>query len=67
LALGALPEQVDAAGQPVSVAPLAWTDAAVLLALAAQGQPLPTVAFPAVPGYAAGVSCALPALPVLGR
>ena len=39
--LGALPEQVNAQGQPVSVAPLAWTDAVVLLALLAQGHHLP--------------------------
>jgi glucoamylase len=41
--LGELPEQVNAAGQPVSVAPLAWTDAAVLLALLSQSHPLPVV------------------------
>lgn len=39
--LGALPEQVNARGQPVSVAPLAWTDAVVLLALLAQRHALP--------------------------
>ena len=39
--LGALPEQVTAAGQPASVAPLAWTDAAVLLTLVAQTRRLP--------------------------
>jgi glucoamylase len=39
--LGALPEQVNARGHPVSVAPLAWTDAVVLLALVAQRRPLP--------------------------
>jgi GH15 family glucan-1,4-alpha-glucosidase len=38
---GSLPEQVNARGQPASVAPLAWTDAIVLLALAAQRHPLP--------------------------
>jgi len=38
---GSLPEQVNARGQPASVAPLAWTDAVVLLALAAQRHPLP--------------------------
>ena len=38
--LGALPEQVNAHGRPVSVAPLAWTDAVVLLALIAQRRPL---------------------------
>jgi glucoamylase len=41
--LGALPEQVNARGRPVSVAPLAWTDAAVLLALLAQTHPLAVV------------------------
>jgi len=39
--LGALPEQVNARGQPVSVAPLDWTDAVVLLALIAQRHRLP--------------------------
>jgi glucoamylase len=39
--LGALPEQVDARGRPVSVAPLSWTDAVVLLALLAQDHQLP--------------------------
>ncbi len=34
--LGELPEKVTAAGRPASVAPLAWTDAIVLLALLAQ-------------------------------
>ena len=42
--LGELPEQVDERGQPVSVAPLAWTDAVVLLALLAQRQHLPVPA-----------------------
>jgi glucoamylase len=32
--LGALPEQVTSSGRPASVAPLAWTDAAVVLAAA---------------------------------
>jgi GH15 family glucan-1,4-alpha-glucosidase len=41
--LGVLPEKVDARGRPVSVAPLAWTDAAVLLTLVAQAHPLPVV------------------------
>ena len=39
--LGALPEQVNASSQPVSVAPLAWTDAVVRLALLAQDHQLP--------------------------
>ncbi|WP_406280183.1 hypothetical protein [Embleya sp. NBC_00896] len=38
---GALPEKVDSAGRPASVAPLAWTSAAVLLALVALDEPLP--------------------------
>src|SRR5207249_5734591 len=38
--LGALPEQVDVDGRPVSVAPIAWTDAVVLLALLAQDHQL---------------------------
>ena len=38
---GALPEQVGGHGQPVSVAPLAWTDAIVLLTLSALAHPLP--------------------------
>jgi GH15 family glucan-1,4-alpha-glucosidase len=38
---GSLPEQVNAAGQPASVAPLAWTDAIVLLAMTAERHPLP--------------------------
>jgi GH15 family glucan-1,4-alpha-glucosidase len=45
--LGTLPEKVDARGRPVSAAPLAWTGAAVLLALAAQAHHLPVVPVPA--------------------
>jgi len=45
--LGTLPEKVDARGQPVSAAPLAWTDAAVLLTLVAQAHRLPVVPIPA--------------------
>ena len=45
--LGTLPEKVDARGRPVSAAPLAWTDAAVLLALVAQAHHLPVVPVPA--------------------
>jgi hypothetical protein len=41
--LSELPEQVAPNGKPVSVAPLAWTDALVLLALLAQNHQLPTV------------------------
>jgi glucoamylase len=40
-AAGALPEQVSGGGQPVSVAPLGWTCAIVLLALTALRHPLP--------------------------
>jgi glucoamylase len=39
--IGAIPEKVNAEGRPVSVAPVAWTDAIVLLALAARDGPLP--------------------------
>jgi GH15 family glucan-1,4-alpha-glucosidase len=39
--LGALPEKVDEAGRPASVAPLAWTCSIVLLALTAQERTLP--------------------------
>ena len=45
--LGTLPEKIDARGQPVSAAPLAWTDAAVLLTLVAQAHRLPVVPIPA--------------------
>ena len=38
--LGELPEQVDSGGRPASVAPLAWTDAIVLLALSSQRHPV---------------------------
>jgi GH15 family glucan-1,4-alpha-glucosidase len=41
--LGELPEQVNADGKPVSVAPLAWTDAIVLLTLRAQDHQLEVV------------------------
>ena len=44
-AIGTLPEQVNRDDRPVSVAPLAWTDSLVLLALLAE-----THALPAVPG-----------------
>ena len=40
-ALGELPEQVTPGGKPASVAPLAWTDAIVLLTLVAQDHGLP--------------------------
>ncbi|MFC9306829.1 hypothetical protein ACFTWH_06305 [Streptomyces sp. NPDC057011] len=42
-ALGELPEKVDAAGRPASIAPLAWTGAITVLALVAlDGAALPT-------------------------
>src|SRR5580700_9066048 len=44
--LGSLPEQVNSAGQPASVAPLAWTDAVTLLALLAQAGHLATIPVP---------------------
>jgi glucoamylase len=50
--LGELPEQVTAAGKPASVAPLAWTDAIVLLTLVAQSGQLTAVPVPAVSGPA---------------
>ena len=54
--LGSLPEQVNAAGQPASAAPLAWTDAVTLLALLAQAGHLATIPVPpaALPGARAG-------------
>ena len=44
--LGSLPEQVNSAGQPASVAPLAWTDAVTVLALLAQAGHLATIPVP---------------------
>jgi glucoamylase len=44
--LGSLPEQVNASGEPASVAPLAWADAVTLLALLAQSRTLATVPAP---------------------
>lgn len=61
--LGALPEQVNADGRPGSVAPLAWTDAAVVLTLVAQARALPST--PA-PGQTPG-ACSPPPLSVVGR
>lgn len=40
-AFGSLPEQVNSAGRPASVAPLAWTDAITLLTMVAQQRRLP--------------------------
>jgi len=45
--LGEFPEQVAPDGKPVSVAPLAWTDAIVLLTFLAQSGQLPSVPVPA--------------------
>jgi hypothetical protein len=39
--LGAFPEKVDGDGEPRSAAPLGWTEAIVLLALAAEDESLP--------------------------
>lgn len=39
--LGAFPEKVNGDGEPKAAAPLGWTSAAVLLALAAKEEPLP--------------------------
>jgi GH15 family glucan-1,4-alpha-glucosidase len=67
-ALGELPEQVNADGRPGSVAPLAWTDAAVLLTLVAQSHALPAVPVPGQgPGRTAAGDCPLPPLTVVGR
>ena len=47
---GAIPEQVSRDGEPLSVAPLAWTQAIVLLGLVQldRGLPMPPVTGPAV-------------------
>ncbi|MFJ2597865.1 hypothetical protein [Streptomyces erythrochromogenes] len=46
--LGELPETVNGAGLPSSVAPLGWTDALVLLTVQAlEGSPQPTPPAPA--------------------
>ena len=67
-ALGELPEQVNANGRPGSVAPLAWTDAAVLLTLVAQSHALPAVPVPGQEqGRTAAGDCPLPPLTVVGR
>jgi glucoamylase len=46
--LGSLPEKVNSASLPASVAPLAWADAVTLLALLAQGGHLPNVSVPSL-------------------
>ncbi|MFK0202583.1 glycoside hydrolase family 15 protein [Streptomyces lavendulae] len=49
-ALGELPETVNGAGQPSSVAPLGWTDALVVMTLRAlDGHPLPVPATAPIP------------------
>jgi hypothetical protein len=66
--LGVLPEQVNADGRPGSVAPLAWTDATVLLTLVAQSTALPVTPVPGQQkGAAAAGDCPLPPLNVVGR
>jgi glucoamylase len=66
--LGELPEQVNADGRPGSVAPLAWTDATVLLTLVAQSHALPAVPVPGQEqGRTAAGDCPLPPLTVVGR
>jgi glucoamylase len=49
--LGAFPEKVDGEGEPRSAAPLGWTEAVVVLALAAEEEPLPV---PPVPEVSSG-------------
>jgi glucoamylase len=44
--LGAFPEKVDGDGDPKSAAPLGWTEAIVVLALAAEENPLPVPPVP---------------------
>jgi glucoamylase len=55
--LGAFPEKVDADGEPQSAAPLGWTEALVLLTLAAEEAPLP---IPPVPDPVEGESLPFP-------
>ena len=44
--VGSVPEQVDSAGKPASVAPLSWTDAVTLLSLIAEAGHLRTIPLP---------------------
>ena len=62
--LGSLPEQVNSAGKPASVAPLAWTDAVTLLALLAQAGHLATVPVPPAERYAERLDEPLPIIEI---
>ncbi len=53
--LGAFPEKVDGDGEPRSAAPLGWTEAIVLLSLAAKDESLPTPPTPEPAETAGGV------------
>jgi hypothetical protein len=61
--LGAFPEKVSGDGEPKAAAPLGWTEAIVLLALAAKDEPLPV---PPVPDRAPLKTNTPPPLPVVG-
>jgi glucoamylase len=61
--LGAFPEKVSGDGKPKSAAPLGWTEAIMLLALAAKNEPLPV---PPVPDRASLGTNTPPLLPVVG-
>jgi len=61
--LGAFPEKVSGDGEPKAAAPLGWTEAIVLLALAAKDEPLPT---PPVPQRVPVETDERPLLPVVG-
>ena len=60
--LGAFPEKVDGEGEPKSAAPLGWTEAIVLLALAAGEEGLP---IPPVPEPRSGAEGSTSAFPIL--
>jgi glucoamylase len=60
--LGAFPEKVDGDGEPRGAAPLGWTEAIVVLALAAKDEPLPT---PPVPEPVPQQTNTLPPLPIV--
>jgi glucoamylase len=61
--LGAFPEKVSGDGEPKAAAPLGWTGAIVVLALAAKDEPLPT---PPVPELAPHETNTPPPLPAVG-